>query len=175
MPSRSMPESCAASLRTNWSRWPSASLGNRLPTIVYRPAARWLQSAMILSKPVPLAPPYRFTTVPSGPLEQAASEVINAATPTTATHRDGRRAVPVGCRTISDPPTGLTLAYGAGHSHDPRLSDSAVVRELGTAAIFDFPGSAVPALPAPGACRPLCPDVTDIDSAASHLDPGSDD
>ena len=29
---------------------------------------------MILSKPVPLAPPYRLTTVPFGPMEQAASD-----------------------------------------------------------------------------------------------------
>ena len=74
-----MPSSCAASRRTNWSRWPSASLGNRLPTMVYRPAACLLQSARILSKPVPLAPPYRLITVPCGPLEHAASEAPKAA------------------------------------------------------------------------------------------------
>src|SRR4051795_281526 len=96
IPSRSMPSSLAASRRTNWSRWPSASLGSRLPTIVYRPAAALLQSAMILSKPVPLAPPYRLTTVPFEPPEPAARDVISVAAPIIASHRVRRRD-DVGC------------------------------------------------------------------------------
>src|SRR4051795_6663955 len=91
MPSRSMPSSLAASRRTNWSRCPSASLGRRLPTMLYRPAAALLQSARILSKPVPLAPPYRFTTTPFDPPEHAARELTSAAAPIIASHRDRRR------------------------------------------------------------------------------------
>lgn len=43
--------------------------------------------------------------MPSGPLEQAASEVISAAAPISEAHRRGRRLAPVRPGILIDPPS----------------------------------------------------------------------
>src|SRR5690349_9367962 len=62
---------------------------------------------MILSNPVPLAPPYRLITTPGGPLEQAASEVTSTNAPARAANP--REALIRRCILI-EPPSGATLA-----------------------------------------------------------------
>src|SRR5689334_5977928 len=72
---------------------------------------------MILSKPVPLAPPYRFTTVPSGPLEQAASEAPKAAVASRESHREDRENVR--CRAVLiNPPVASDRLPGSGSAHE---------------------------------------------------------
>src|ERR1041385_3793940 len=75
---------------------------------------------MILSKPVPLAPPYRFTTVPSGPLEQAASEAPKTAVASRESHREDRENVR--CRAVLiNPPVAKDRLPGSGRHMSCRL------------------------------------------------------